>query len=188
MAITKKRKDELVAQYKELVEKSQAIILAEYGGMSVKSMENFRAEVLKNQGAFHVTKNTLLSIALEETDWSVPEELLAGQIAASFATTDIAGVVKTLMDLAKKEEKFKLKGGILGKQVLGPKEVESLSTLPTLDQLRAQLIGLINAPAQNLVSVVTGGVRQVVNVLDAYAKKDDSGGETAESAPEPAAA
>lgn len=180
MAITKERKDELVAQYKELLEKSQAIFLAEYSGMSVKTMETFRAEVLKNSGAFHVTKNTLLGIALNEQKWPAPDELLAGQVVASFATTEIAGLVKAMLDLAKKEEKFKLKGGILGNQVLTPKQVEALATLPNLDQLRAQLIGLINTPAQNLVSVVTTGVRQVVNVLDAYAKKDSGEAETAE--------
>lgn len=182
MAITKKRKDELVEQYQELVGKSQAIFLAEYSGMSVKSMEAFRTEVLKNNGAFHVTKNTLLGIALKEAEWPVPDELLAGQMATSFATTEIAGLVKAMMDFAKKEDKFKLKGGILGNQVLTPQQVEALATLPTLDQLRSQLIGMINAPARGIVSAVTNGVRQVVNVLDAYAKKDSSADETAETA------
>ncbi|HUM72378.1 MAG TPA: 50S ribosomal protein L10, partial [Chloroflexota bacterium] len=69
-----------------------------------------------------------------------------------------------------------------GRRFLTAAEVEALAKLPSLDQLRAQLLGLINAPAQNIVGAVAGGVRQIVNVLDAYAKSESDGGEAAEAA------
>ncbi len=79
-----------------------------------------------------------------------------------------------LVDQAKTNDKLKIVGGLLGNRPLTAAEVEALATLPSLDQLRAQILGLLGAPAQGIVSAVAGGVRQVVNVLDAYAKKDDS--------------
>jgi len=121
-----------------------------------------------------VTKNTLLRIALEEADRVPPLELLNGQVATSFALGEASTLAKVLVDQAKTNDKLKIVGGMLGDRPLTPAEVEALATLPSLDQLRAQILGLIGAPAQGIVSAVANGVRQVVNVLDAYAKKDDA--------------
>jgi large subunit ribosomal protein L10 len=174
LAISKQRKDELVADYVELLNRSQAVFLTEYTGLTVRQMETLRNEVRGAQGTFTVTKNTLLSYALEQTGKPVPAELLVGQIATGFAQGEVPALAKTLVDYAKKDEKLKLKGGILGDDFLTPAQIEALASLPPLDHLRAQIMGLINAPAQNLASVLAGGVRQVVNVIDAYAKKDET--------------
>jgi large subunit ribosomal protein L10 len=174
LAISKQRKDELVADYVELLSRSQAVFLTEYTGLTVRQMETLRNEVRSAQGTFTVTKNTLMSYALEQTGKPVPAELLVGQIATGFAQGEVPALAKTLVDYAKKDEKLKLKGGIMGDDFLTPAQIEALASLPPLDHLRAQIIGLINAPAQNLASVLAGGVRQVVNVIDAYAKKDET--------------
>lgn len=174
MAISKARKDELVAQYIELLNNSNAVFMADYTGMSVKNMEALREEVRKVNGAFHVTKNTLLRHALEESNMPVPEGLLAGQVATGFALDAVPPLAKALVDYAKKDDKFDLKGGIVGIEALSADGVKALADLPTLPELRAQLLGLISAPARNVASVVAGGVRQVVNVLDAYAKSEDA--------------
>jgi large subunit ribosomal protein L10 len=174
LAISRERKEELVASYVELLNNSQAVFLTEYSGLSVKKLEALREEVRKSNGAFSVTKNTLLLNALQQTGKPTPTELLIGQIATGFALGEVPALAKTLVDYAKKEDKLTLKGGILGEKFLSPKQVEALAALPPLDQLRAQILGLINAPAQNVASVVAGGIRQVVNVIDAYAKKDES--------------
>lgn len=175
MAISRKRKEELVAQYTELIEQSEAIILAEYKGMSVKSMEGLRTKVREVNGSFYVTKNTLLQYALEQADTKVPEDLLQGQIATGFAAQgEVAGLAKTLVDYAKNDNHLIVKGGIMGNELLSPDQVDAIAKLPSLDDLRAQIIGLVSAPARNIASTVASGVRQVVNVLDAYAKKDEA--------------
>ncbi len=179
MAISRARKEELITQYGELIEKSDAIFLAEYTGMSVKSMENLRVEVDKAEGVFHVTKNTLMQFALEQAEVSIPENLLLGQLATGFALEEVPSLAKALVDFANKEDSLTLKGGFLGPKFLTVTEIEALAKLPTLDQLRGQILGLINAPAQNIAGVVAGGVRQVVNVLDAYAKKEEGAAEAA---------
>lgn len=177
MAISKERKEELVTQYKELIGNSRALILADYGGMSVKRMEGLRAKVRDANGAFYVTKNTLLKIALEETGQPVPDELLLGQVATGFALGEVPSLAKALVDFAKEEDNLKLKGGIMEGEMLSTDQVESLASLPSLDELRAQIIGLINGPAQNIAGVIAGGVRQVVNVLDAYARSEETAAE-----------
>jgi large subunit ribosomal protein L10 len=182
LAISKERKDELVGEYKELLQQSSAIFLTQYGGMTVKEMEALRIKLGDANGRINVTKNTLLRIALEEIDRVPPHALLNGQVATSFALGEAPTLAKILVEQAKANDKLKIVGGMLGDRPLTPAEVEALATLPSLDQLRAQILGLINAPAQGIVSAVTNGVRQVVNVLDAYARKDES------AAAEPAAA
>jgi large subunit ribosomal protein L10 len=174
LAISRERKEELVSEYVDLLTRSQAVFLAEYTGLTVKQMETLRNEVRNAQSSLSVTKNTLLSYALEQSGKPVPSDLLAGQIATGFALGEAPALAKILVDYAKKDDKLKLRGGIMGENLLSPAQVEALATLPPLEHLRAQILGLINAPAQNLASVLAGGVRQVVNVIDAYAKKDET--------------
>lgn len=172
MAISKARKDELVAQYVELINSSNAIFMTEYTGLSVSDMEALREKVREADGAFYVTKNRLLRVAMEQTDTPVPEELLTGQMAAGFAMSDAPPLAKALVDYAKIEEKLIIKGVVFDGDVLTADGVKALASLPTLPEVQSQLVGIISAPARNLVSVIASGVRQVVNVVDAYAKDE----------------
>lgn len=181
MAISKARKDELVAQYMELIDSSNAIFITEYGGMNVKAVEGLRDKVREAEGTFFITKNTLLMHALRESNRPVPEEMLVGQVATGFAQGEAPTLAKALTEYAKSEDNFAVRGGIMDADILSLEQVEALANLPSLDQLRGQLIGLISAPAQNIAGVIAGGVRQIVNVLDAYAKSEE-GEEAAEAA------
>ncbi len=174
MAITKARKEELVAQYLELIDQSNAIFMTEYTGMSVKGMEALRGAVREANGSFHVTKKTLLKHALEEAGQPVPVDLMDGQLAAGFALDEVPTFAKALVKIAKDDEALTLKGGIFNNEVLSFDQVKALADLPSLPELRAQLLGLLNTPAQNIVTVVTSGIRQVVNVIDAYAQSEDA--------------
>lgn len=179
MALTKARKEELVAQYDELIQNSRAIFLAEYSGMNVKQMDALREKVYEANGAFHVTKNTLFKLALEKAKIELPDDFLEGQLATGFALAEAPSLAKALVDFAKSDEKVKLRGGFLGTEFVNADQVEALAKLPSLDQLRSQLIGLVSAPARNVVSVLASGVRQVVNVVDAYAKSEEGAAEAA---------
>jgi large subunit ribosomal protein L10 len=174
LAISKARKEELVAQYSELIGQSKAIFMADYTGMSVKGMEALRQKVREADGAFHVTKKTLLKYALEQAEMPVPDDFMDGQLAAGFALDQAPTLAKALVDFAKDEDTLTLRGGIFGNDVLSYDQVKALADMPSLPELRAQILGLINAPAQNIVSAVTNGVRQVVNVIDAYAKSEEA--------------
>lgn len=163
-----------MAEYVELLNQSRAVFLAQYAGVSVAQLEDLRAEVRNADGAFHITKNSLLRLALEESGRSIPDDLLLGQTAAGFALGELPAMAKTLVDFSDEVDAFSLKGGMMNGTALTPAEIEALAKLPSLDELRAQIIGLLNAPAQNVASTVANGVRQLVNVINAYATQEES--------------
>lgn len=171
MAVTRKRKAEQLKEYGELVKKSQAIFLTSYSGVTVKNIQTLRGKVREASGEYHVLKNTLAAIALKEAGLPVPEDLLSTGTAMGFAFNDVAAVAKAIADFAKDSEFVKMKGGVMGGKLLSAKQVEALAALPPLPVVRAQLLGLINAPATGLAGVIAGGVRQVVNVVKAYSEK-----------------
>jgi len=175
LAISKARRSELKDSYVELLTQSNAVILTEFSQLQVKKMEALRDEIIKIDGRFHVTKNTLLGLALEETGKPVPSDMLKGPTAAGFALGEVPTIAKAFVDYAKAEASFSIKGGILDQRILSAADVEALATLPSLDVLRAQLIGMISSPSRGIVSALANGVRQVINVVDAYAKSEDSG-------------
>jgi large subunit ribosomal protein L10 len=125
-------------------------------------------------GAFHVTKNSLLRLALERSGRPIPESLFLGQTAAGFALGELPAMAKTLVDFSEDVESFRLKGGLMQSNLLSTEEIEALAKLPSLNELRAQIIGLISAPAQNVTSTVANGVRQLMNVVNAYATQEET--------------
>ena len=172
MAITREKKEELVKEYVERLNESEAIIITDYRGLTVTQIQSLRAEIRKAEGSYAVVKNTLVQRALEEVGLPVPEEMLIGPVGISFCHKNITGVAKAVTEFAKENEILAVKGGVMGKKVINEDAIKSLASLPSIDVLRAQLLGLINAPASQLAGVVAGSVRQLVNVVNAYADKE----------------
>ncbi len=171
MAISKDRKEELVAQYAALIQRSEGLILVEYRGLSMKGMDPLRGKLRDAAGELHVVKNTLARRALADAGRPLPDELFSQTTAIGFAFSDVPGVAKALTTAARESEFVKVKGGLLGDRILTRPDVEALAELPPLPIVRAQLLGLISAPATRLTGVIASGVRQVVNVVKAYADK-----------------
>jgi large subunit ribosomal protein L10 len=185
LAISRERKEELVAQYAELLDNTSGLIITEYRGMKVPQIQNLRNALRGKDASFVVTKNRLFKIALQDKGFAVDDELLSGPVAVAFAHTDLPSMVKELLDRKKENELLVLKGGIIGGTVLAESDLQALSELPTLDELRAQILGLLTQPAQGLVSVLAAPPQGVVgvlqsastmlaNVLAAYVAKNES--------------
>ena len=172
MAITKEKKDEMLASYAELIGKSQAVFITHYGGLKMPELDKVRGQVRGAQAEFHITKNTLVSRALKDAGYSVPEEWLAGSTAMSFCFDDPAAVAKALGDLSKEFDKLQVIGGVLSGKAITKTDVEALASLPSLDTLRAQLVGAISAPASNLVGVLNAAVGSVMYALQARIDKE----------------
>jgi large subunit ribosomal protein L10 len=173
LAISREKKEELVASYVEQINNSDAIIVTDYRGLSVPEIQDLRAKIRDAEGSFLVVKNTLALRALEEAGLPVVDDLFSGPVGLGFCAHNVPGVAKAITDFAKEKEILKVKGGLMGSTIIGEADVKSLASLPPMDVLRAQLLGLIATPASQLVGVVAGGVRQVVNVVNAYADKDN---------------
>ena len=171
MALSKQRKEEVLAQYKEWMSQSEALILMEYKGASVKDMEEARAKVREAGGEFHVVKNRLAKLALKAKELDIPEGYLDNSTAIGFAFEDVASTAKALSEMAKDIEAFKFKGGYMGVEVLAPEQVTALAKLPPLPVLRAQLLGVLQAPASKLVRTVAEPARGLAAVIKARSEE-----------------
>ncbi|MCB9451108.1 MAG: 50S ribosomal protein L10 [Anaerolineaceae bacterium] len=175
MAITRERKEELVALYGDLLNNTNGFVVTEYRGMTVANVSELRAKLREVSGQYVITKNTLFMRALQDAGWPVPEELLVGPVGVAFGTENFPAVAKVVLEYLKTNEKLILKGGVMAGDIIDPKQVEAVSNLPSLDELRAQLAGLVVQPATGLVSVLNAATAQVVNVLQAYVKENGEG-------------
>ena len=171
MAISKQQKATILAQYTEWLGKSQAVILVEYTGVTMKDLDAIRAKLREAGGQFHVVKNTLAKLALEKSGMSIPAEFLEKSTAMGFAFSNAPAIAKSLSDVIKNMEAIKVKGGYLGKQALTAAEVKALADLPPLPVLRSQLLGVLLAPASKLVRTLAEPGRRVASVLKAYSEK-----------------
>jgi large subunit ribosomal protein L10 len=171
LAITKQRKNEVLSQYQDWLKRSQAVILVEYTGVSMKTMDNIRAKVRDSGGEFHVIKNTLARRAFADSGLSLPAEYLVKSTAVSFAFTDPAATAKALADAAKGNEFIKVKGGFVGGQALNTAQVKILAELPPLPVVRAQLLGVLQAPAGKLVRTIAEPARGLAAVVKAFSEK-----------------
>ena len=169
MAISRERKEELVGIYSQLLNGTNGIVVTEYKGLTVAHVGVMRDKLREIDGKFVITKNTLFMIALREAGWPVPEELLKGPVGIAVGNGNFPAVAKMMVGFIKDYENIlSIKGGIMEGQILSPKQVEAVSNLPSLDELRSQLVGLISQPAVGLVSVLNGGVASIAQVLQAY--------------------
>lgn len=171
MAFSKKHKQTLLAQYEEWANKSQAIFVLSYNKMKVKDIDALRNKVREVGGELHVTKNTLMGLALDKS--GTPHgELLDGSSLMGFAMADAAALAKVLSDATVKSEIFAMKGGYLDGQPITAKQVKSLAELPPLPIMRAQLLGVISAPATKLVRTLVEPARSMAGILKAYSEKE----------------
>ncbi len=177
MPISKARKDDLVAQYIDILQNSAGIVVTEYRGLSVARFDTIRKRMREVGAQYIVTKNTLLKIALEEVGMAVPEDLLTGPVAVGFASDNLPGTVKALIDSVKEAELLILKGAVAQKSVYGADSLDTLSKLPTLDELRATLIGMVVQPMSTLMSLLVAPQRDVVSVIASYIR--ENGGDEA---------
>jgi large subunit ribosomal protein L10 len=167
LAITREKKEAIVAEYGERLRRSQALIVTEYRGLSVKQLEALRRELRNYDSELIVSKNTLFARALADAGMPVPESLLSGPTAVTFCFNEPAAPAKALAKWAKDSKILVLRGGIVGGSVFDGAGVEALSQLPGRDQLRAQVVGALQAPISGLVNVLAGPVRGFLTVLNA---------------------
>jgi large subunit ribosomal protein L10 len=172
LAITKERKNELIAQYSEWLSRSKALVLTQYIGLTMKDIDNLRMKVRENGGEFHIIKNTLAKLAFEQAGIQVPEGQLEGSTAIVFAYTDAPAMAKVVMEFVKTSEFLKVKGGFLEKRALTPGDISALADLPPLPVVRAQLLGTLLVPAGKLVRTLAEPGRMIAAVIKAYAEPE----------------
>ena len=167
MALTRQKKEEVLSQYREWVSKGQALVMVEYTGVTVHQLDDIRAKLRETGAEFHVMKNTFTKKVLAESGYSVPAGLLEKSTAVMVAFSDAAASAKALTESTSKIEAIKIKGGFLGTQALSANQVKALADLPPLPVVRAQLLGVLQAPASKLVRTLAEPARSLAYVIQA---------------------
>jgi large subunit ribosomal protein L10 len=171
LPFSKERKQAMVEYYRDLVGKSQGIVLASYSGLRVKDVERLRRKVRELGGEFHIVKNRLVRLTLKEAGLTVTDEALQGATAVGFAPEDPLAVAKAIVDFSKEMDKVKVKGGVVNGVAYDAAQMVRLADMPPLPVLRAQLLSLLNAPATRLATLLAAPARQLTTVVRAYADK-----------------
>lgn len=164
------------AQKKELVQSMHAsfaeagiVIVSHYKGLTVAQAEDLRGRVRGAGAKFKVTKNRLTKLALADTDYAQLSDMFTGPTAIAYANDDPVGVSKALTEFAKKNEDFVILGGALGSQALAVKDIQALAELPSLDELRGKIVGMLQTPATRIACVLQAPGSQVARVISAHA-------------------
>ncbi len=170
MALTRERKVELVQEYGDKLGRAQVAIWTHYSGISVEQITLLRRQAQEAGAELVVVKNTLIRRALEENGKPYDPEVMTGPCLVAFAYDDIAQAAKVIADYARgSQERMRIVGGILGDQLVSPQEVQSLTDLPSREELLARVLGGVQAPVSGLVGVLSSVLRGIVNVVDARA-------------------
>ena len=163
-------KAELVSTLNEAWKDTGVIVVAHYAGMTVAQMTEFRKRVKEAGGSVKVAKNRLAKLALKDTDAVGISDLLKGQTCLAYSDDPITAA-RITVKYAKENEKLVILGGAMGKTALDPNAVKALASLPSLDELRAKIVGLIQAPATKLAQLANAPAAKVARVVQAYANK-----------------
>jgi large subunit ribosomal protein L10 len=174
LAISKERKEEVLTQYNDWVKRSQAVILVEYTGTSMKSLDALRTKIRESGGEFHVVKNTLVRRVFADNNMELPKDFLVKSTAISFAFNDPASTAKALTDGTKGNDFVKVKGGFMAGKTLSASQVKALSDMPPLPVMRATLLGVLQAPAGKLVRTIAEPARGLAAVVKAFTEKGAS--------------
>jgi large subunit ribosomal protein L10 len=163
-------KAELITTLGQVFKATKVVVVAHYSGLTVAQMQHLRRQMKQAGASVKVAKNRLARIALEGSDVASIAPLLKGPALIAFSGDPIAAP-KVAVDFAKTHEKFVILGGAMGKTTLDPNGVKALAALPSLDELRAKIVGLIQAPATKIAQVVNAPAAKLARVVQAYASK-----------------
>ncbi len=170
MGMTRARKQEEIAVLKDTLENSEIVVLTQNTGLNAKSITDLRLEMRKNEVQFKVVKNTLVKIAAKGTRYEQIADMFAGPVGMATSQDPVAAA-KVAHNFTKTDKKLVVLGGAYGDMVLDAAGVQQLASLPSLDELRSKIIGLIQAPAQKIAQITQIPAQQLVGVTKAYAEK-----------------
>jgi large subunit ribosomal protein L10 len=169
--VDRAEKKEAVATLHEVFSKTSVVVVAHYSGLTVAQMQNLRKRMKLAGARVQVAKNRLAKIALEGTDVASVAALLKGPTLLAYSSDPVAAP-KVAVDFAKVNDKLVILGGAMGATALDANGVKALATLPSLDELRAKLVGLIQAPATKVAQLANAPAAKLARVFGAYAKRD----------------
>lgn len=163
-------KQEFVAALEGVYKESKSVIITHYHGLTVSQITSLRTALREKGAGFKVVKNTLSQIAARNSGLAASDAMFSGPTAVAYST-DAVAAAKVVVDFAKTNNNLKIVCGVVDNQLVDAASVEKIAKLPSLEELRAKIIGLLLAPATKIAGVLQAPASQVVRLLNAYAKK-----------------
>ena len=173
VAVDRAEKRELVTSLNGIFTDSGSVVVAHYVGLTVAQLNDLRSRMRSAGGSVKVAKNSLAKIALQGTVSETITDLFVGQTIIAYAADPVAAP-KVAMEFAKINEKLVILGGAMGATSLNAEKVKALASMPSLDELRARLVGMIVTPATRIAQIVNAPAAQLARVFGAYARKDEA--------------
>lgn len=163
-------KEKRVSAFDSEIKTSELIVVTHQLGLNADETRALRVELRKDGVGLRVEKNKLIKHAIKDTKFAALEKFLRGPTALAYSKDPVAAA-RASVGFAKKNEKFKIVGGVMGDKVLDEAEIKTLASLPSLDQLRAKIVGLLQAPATKIAGVLQAPAGQLARVIAAKAKQ-----------------
>tara|TARA_Y100000991_G_C21771344_1_gene263178 strand:- start:33 stop:539 length:507 start_codon:yes stop_codon:yes gene_type:complete len=162
-------KHEFVKDLNAVLKKTDFLLVAHYKGLTVSEISNLRVQIRAANSNFKVTKNTLTKRAIKDTNFEILEKLFVGPTSLAYSD-DPVSTSKVMVEFAKDNENLKILGGAMGDKELSIEEIKQLASLPSMDSLRAKIIGLLCAPQRKIVLALQGTQSNVLRLLNANFK------------------
>lgn len=167
------QKEELVASLHRTFNETTLVVVTQQSGMTVSEASSLRRQMLEAGASYKVTKNRLTRLALEGTKFEALKDLFTGPTAIAVSEDPVAAA-KVCVTFAKGNDKLTIVGGAMGENQLDPDAIKALATLPSLDELRGKLIGVLQAPATKVAGVVQAPASQLARVFSAYGSQGEA--------------
>ena len=158
-------KQDYVKQINSALKNAEFLLVADYKGLNVSEISSLRNEIKADTDSnFRVTKNTLIKRAIKDTNFSVVEKLFNGPTSVAYSN-DPVSTSKVIVRFAKENENLKILGGVMGSQELSIDDIKQLASLPSMDEIRAKIVGLLVATQTNIVSVISSNQSNLVRLI-----------------------
>ena len=171
--LTRAQKEDQIVELRDKIGRATSVYVADYRGVGVDSVNTLRRRI-RTEGdyEYRVAKNSVLRLAVAGSDVAGLADHFTGPTAVALSYGDPAGLAKILADFAEDHDSFEVKGGVLEGDLVSAQDIATLARLPSLDQLRAMLVGLVQAPATKLARLLNEPAAQLARLLDAKSKQD----------------
>jgi large subunit ribosomal protein L10 len=171
--VERAEKREFVTGLNDVFSNTGSVVVAHYAGLTVAQMNDLRSKMREAGGTVKVAKNRLAKIALQGTQSEKIQVLFKGQTLIAYSDDPVVAP-KVASDFAKTNDKLVIIGGAMGETALDADRVKALASLPSLDELRAKIVGMVQTPATRIAQVVNSPAGQLARVFGAYARKDEN--------------
>jgi large subunit ribosomal protein L10 len=171
--VDRAQKREAVTELNKVFSKTSSVVVTHYSGLNVAEISDLRRQMSAAGATFKVTKNRLTKLALNGTPYAPIGDLFAGPTAIAYSD-DPVSPAKVAVEFAKSNEKLVVLGGAMGDNQLDVDGVKALASLPSMDELRGKIVGLLQAPATKLAGVIQAPASQLARVLYAQGSKDEA--------------